>query len=116
MQALLAGVLGIKESDIRVIAHYMGGGFGGKFELDGAQFCASVLSMKLYKPVKIVFTREEDLIATKSRTPMYYYVRTGVKKDGTFMAREARVFTEGRVHQHGSDRSVPYGILSFLSL
>ncbi|MGO9118599.1 MAG: xanthine dehydrogenase family protein molybdopterin-binding subunit [Desulfomonilaceae bacterium] len=95
MQALLAGVLGIRESDIRVIAHYVGGGFGGKFELDGAQFCASVLSMKLYKPVKIVFTREEDFIASKSRTPMYYYVRTGVKKNGKFMAREARVFTEG---------------------
>ncbi len=95
MQALLSGVLGIRESDIRVIAHYVGGGFGGKFELDGAQFCASVLSMKLYKPVKIVFTREEDLIASKSRTPMYYYVRTGVKKNGKFMAREARVFTEG---------------------
>ena len=95
IQALLAGVLGLKESDIRVISHYTGGGFGGKFELDGAQFCASVLSMKLYKPVKIVYTREEDLIATKCRTPMYYYTRTGVKKDGTFMAREARVFTEG---------------------
>lgn len=95
IQALLAGVLGLKESDIRVISHYTGGGFGGKFELDGAQFCASVLSMKLFKPVKIVYTREEDLIATKCRTPMYYYVRTGVKKDGTFMAREARVFTEG---------------------
>ena len=51
--------------------------------------------MKLYKPVKIVFTREEDFIASKSRTPMYYYVRTGVKKNGKFMAREARVFTEG---------------------
>ena len=85
----------MRESDIRVIAHYVGGGFGGKFELDGAQFCASVLSMKLYKPVKIVFTREEDFIASKSRTPMYYYVRTGVKKNGKFMAREARVFTEG---------------------
>ena len=94
-QALLAGVLGLRESDIRVIAHYVGGGFGGKFELDASQFCASVLSMKLSKPVKIVFTREEDFIATKRRTPMYYYVRTGVKKDGTFCAREARVFTNG---------------------
>ncbi|MDQ1240580.1 MAG: hypothetical protein QG577_2766 [Thermodesulfobacteriota bacterium] len=95
IQGLLAGVLGLRESDIRVISHYTGGGFGGKFELDAAQFCSSVLSMKLAKPVKIVFTREEDFIATKRRTPMYYYVRTGVKKDGTFMARETRVFTDG---------------------
>ncbi len=94
-QALLAGVLGLRESDVRVIAKFVGGGFGGKFELDAAQFCSSVLSMKLSKPVKIVFTREEDFIASKRRTPMYYYVRTGVKNDGTFMARETRVFTDG---------------------
>ena len=95
MQGLLAGVLGLKEGNIRVISHYVGGGFGGKFELDGAIFCSAVLSMKLFRPVKIVFTREEDFIATKRRTPMFYYVRTGVKKDGTFCAREAKVFTNG---------------------
>ncbi len=94
-QALLAGVLGLKEGNVRVLAPYVGGGFGGKFELDAAQFCASVLSMKLYKPVKIIFTREEDFIASKRRTPMFYYTRTGVKKDGTFCAREAKVFTNG---------------------
>ncbi|HME44842.1 MAG TPA: molybdopterin cofactor-binding domain-containing protein [Syntrophorhabdales bacterium] len=94
-QALLAGVLGLREGNIRVLAPYVGGGFGGKFELDGAQFCASILSMKCCKPVKVIFSREEDFIASKRRTPMYYYVRTGVKKDGTFCAREAKVFTNG---------------------
>jgi 4-hydroxybenzoyl-CoA reductase alpha subunit len=95
MQGLLSGVLGLKEGNIRVLSKYVGGGFGGKFELDGAVFCSSVLSMKLCRPVKIVYTREEDFIATKRRTPMSYYVRTGVKKDGTFCAREAKVFTNG---------------------
>jgi 4-hydroxybenzoyl-CoA reductase subunit alpha len=94
-QVLLAWTLGLKESDVRVISRYVGGGFGGKFELDSAQFCSSLLSMKLCKPVKIVLTREEEFTATKRRTPIYYYVKTGVKKDGTFMAKEVRVFTEG---------------------
>jgi 4-hydroxybenzoyl-CoA reductase subunit alpha len=94
-QALLAGVLGLREGNVRVLAPYVGGGFGGKFELDGAQFCACILSMKVHKPVKIIFTREEDFIASKRRTPMFYYTRTGVKKDGTFCAREAKVFTNG---------------------
>jgi 4-hydroxybenzoyl-CoA reductase subunit alpha len=95
MQGLMAGVLGMREGDIRVISTYVGGGFGGKFELDGAIFCSAVLSKKLHRPVKIVYTREEDFIASKRRTPMFYYVRTGVKKDGTFLAREAKVFTNG---------------------
>ena len=95
MQALMAGVLGMKESNVRVISTYVGGGFGGKFELDGAIFCSSVLSKKLNRPVKIVYTRSEDFIASKRRTPMYYYVKSGVNKDGSFIAREAKVYTNG---------------------
>jgi len=95
IQVLLAWVLGLRENDVRVISRYTGGGFGSKFELDSAQFCSSLLSMKLCKPVKIVLSREEEFMATKRRTPMFYYLRTGVKKDGTFVAKEARAFTEG---------------------
>ncbi|RLA95521.1 MAG: 4-hydroxybenzoyl-CoA reductase [Deltaproteobacteria bacterium] len=95
IQVLLAWTLGLRENDVRVISRYVGGGFGSKFELDSAQFCSALLSMKLCRPVKIVLTREEEFTATKRRTPMYYYVRTGVKKDGTFVARETRVFTDG---------------------
>ncbi len=95
IKVLLAWMLGLRENDVRVISRYTGGGFGSKFELDSAQFCSSLLSMKLCKPVKIVLTREEEFMATKRRTPMFYYVRTGVKKDGSFVAKEARVFTEG---------------------
>lgn len=95
IQVLLAGILGLKESDVRVISRYTGGGFGSKFELDSAQFCSALLSMKLCRPVKIVLTREEEFMATKRRTPMFYYLRAGTKKDGTFLAKEARVFTEG---------------------
>jgi len=95
IQVLLSWMLGLRESDVRVISRYTGGGFGSKFEIDSAQFCSSLLSMKLFKPVKITLTREEEFQATKRRTPMFYYLRSGVKKDGTFVAKEARVFTEG---------------------
>lgn len=95
MQALMAGILGLREGMVRSIAQYVGGGFGGKFEMDGAIFCSCILSMKLFRPVKIVYTREEDFIATKRRTPMHYWVRTGVSKDGMFLAREARVVSNG---------------------
>ncbi len=95
IKVLLAEILGLRENDVRVISRYTGGGFGSKFELDSAQFCSSLLSMKLCLPVKIVLSREEEFTATKRRTPMFYYVRSGVKKDGTFLAKEARVFTEG---------------------
>ncbi len=94
-QVLLAHMLGLREGDVRVIRPHTGGGFGSKFELDATQFCASLLSNKLYRPVKIVLSREEEFCATKRRTPMYYYVRLGAKKDGTLLAKETRVITEG---------------------
>jgi 4-hydroxybenzoyl-CoA reductase subunit alpha len=95
IQALLADMLGLREGDIRVIKPPTGGGFGSKFELDSAQFCAALLSMKLCKPVKIVLSREEEFTATKRRTPMYYFLKLGAKKDGTMLAKEVRVLTEG---------------------
>ena len=88
-------MLGLREGDIRVIKPHTGGGFGSKFELDSAQFCASLLSMKLCKPVKIVLTREEEFTATKRRTPMHYFSKIGAKKDGTLLAKEVRVLTDG---------------------
>jgi 4-hydroxybenzoyl-CoA reductase alpha subunit len=95
IQRLLADMLDIRESDIRVMNRHTGGGFGSKFELDSAQFCAAILSQKLCQPVKIVLTREEEFTATKRRTPMYYFLKLGAKKDGTLLAKEARVITEG---------------------
>ena len=95
IQRLLADMFGLREGDIRVIKPPTGGGFGSKFELDSAQFCASLLSMKLCQPVKIVLSREEEFTATKRRTPMYYFLKLGAKKDGTLLAKEVRVITEG---------------------
>jgi 4-hydroxybenzoyl-CoA reductase alpha subunit len=95
IQVLLMGMLGMREGDIRVINPYTGGGFGSKFELDSAQFCASLLSKKICKPVKIVLNRKEEFTATKRRTPMYYFLKLGAKKDGTLLAKEVRVITEG---------------------
>jgi len=95
IQRLYADMFDIRESDIRVHNRHTGGGFGSKFELDSAQFCACLLSQKLCRPVKIVLSREEEFTATKRRTPMYYFLKLGAKKDGTMLAKEVRVITEG---------------------
>jgi 4-hydroxybenzoyl-CoA reductase alpha subunit len=95
LQALLAQALGLSESDVRVITTYVGGAFGGKNELYADQFCSALLSKRTGRPVKIVFTREEDVTCTHRRIPMYYYLKIGAKKDGTLLAREVRVITNG---------------------
>jgi len=95
VQCLLAETLDMKEGDVTVKMPYVGGGFGGKNELFADQFCAAFLSRRTGRPIKIVYTREEEFIAARRRTPMYYYLKIGAKKDGTLLAKEVRVFTDG---------------------
>ncbi|NLW33918.1 MAG: molybdopterin-dependent oxidoreductase [Syntrophorhabdus aromaticivorans] len=94
-QLLLSDMTGLREGDIKVIKPHVGGGFGGKLSLDSAQYCASLLSMKLKRPVKIVLSRPEEFAATKRRTPIHYQLKLGAMKDGRIVARKVRAITEG---------------------
>ena len=75
MQGLMSGVLGMREGDIRVLSQYVGGGFGGKFELDGAIFCSAILSMKTFKPVKIVYHKRRGFYCHASGEPPCSIIR-----------------------------------------
>lgn len=88
---LLAMTLNRPEKDIRICRTYVGGAFGGKGTLYGLEFSAALLSIKTGRPVKIVYTREENFVSTWYRVPMIIRLKTGVKKDGTLVAREAQV-------------------------
>lgn len=95
VKCLLAMTLGLRENDVRVIKPYVGGGFGGKMELTHAQFCSAFLSMKTGRPVKITYTRKEEFAFGRRRHPMIMELKTGVKKDGTLMAKQCRIHLDG---------------------
>ena len=92
----LSHVLVIPLNKIRVIKPFVGGGFGGK--VDGIfpiDLCAVILSKKAGRPVKIVNTREEEFMTTRRRRPMIITLKTGVKKDGTLVAIDAKAIADG---------------------
>ena len=92
----LARTLGMDESKIRVILPFVGGGFGGKADgVYASDFCASLLSRKTGKPVKLIYSREEEFIAGRRRHPIKIYLKTGVKKDGTITGRYASCELDG---------------------
>ncbi len=92
----LALTLGIRESDVRVILPFVGGGFGGKTDgMFSNDFCAALLSRKSGRPVRIAYTREEEFVATRRRHPAIITFKTGVSKDGIILAREARCIMDG---------------------
>lgn len=98
VQCLLARALGIREGDVRVIRPYVGGGFGSKVEMFSHEFCASLLSKRTGRPVRIVYTRGEQFIATRQKTPMFMKLKTGVRKDGTIVALELDNTLDGGAH------------------
>jgi len=63
---------------------------------------AAILSMKTGRPVKIQFTAEEMFTSSRPRHATHTYLKTGVKKDGTFMARSGSSLVDtGAYLSHG---------------
>jgi CO/xanthine dehydrogenase Mo-binding subunit len=88
VQARVAEVLHLPLSRVRVIGHYMGGGFGSKLQADKATIIAALLARKTARPVKMVLSREETFIAVGNRPPGTMKLKAGVKKDGMLTALE----------------------------
>ncbi|MBI4764675.1 MAG: xanthine dehydrogenase family protein molybdopterin-binding subunit [Deltaproteobacteria bacterium] len=86
VQARVAEVLGLPLSRVRVIGHYMGGGFGSKLQADKYTIIAAILAKKTGRPVKLFLTREETYLAVGNRPPANMKLKAGVKKDGTLTA------------------------------
>ena len=89
----LAKILKIPMNRIRVVVPEVGGGFGGKNEITMEPYIC-LLAMKTNKPVKIVYTREEEFQATTVRHPYIVTYKSGVKKDGTLVARQAKIISD----------------------
>ena len=86
----LAKCLGMPRSSIRVISSYPVGGYGAK-QPEKIATLTAIMAKKTGRPVKAIFTREEEFIATHHRPNYKGYERIGVTKDGTITAMSHRV-------------------------
>ncbi len=83
-------------SAIRVLQSVTGGGFGGKEDYpDLIAAHAALLARACGREVKIVYERQEDIIATTKRHPSHIRHRTAVKRDGTLVAMDIHVLLDG---------------------
>ncbi len=88
VQMQVAASLGMPFSMVRVVGHYMGGGFGAKLQAGKYSVAAALLSKMTAQPVKLVLTREETYLAVGNRPPANMRLKVGVKKDGTITAMQ----------------------------
>jgi xanthine dehydrogenase YagR molybdenum-binding subunit len=82
----IARDLKLEEPNVRVISHYMGGGFGNKNQAHDFDLIAALLSKQAGAPVKVEFTRKEDFVAVHGRWSSRQSYKVGVKSDGTLTA------------------------------
>ena len=99
----VASILGIPANKVRIIATYMGGGFGGKEDMTVEPYLA-LLVWHTRRPVRMIWERQESLVASTKRHPFVMRYRTGVRRDGTITAEEVEILGDAGAYPYLSPR------------
>lgn len=113
---ILALIMGMPESKVRVLnPPYVGGAFGVRCGLSAkAEPIAAILSRMANRPVRCVYDREEDFMASDTRHSGYLYAKLGANKEGAFQALEIRgVLNKGAYTSFGVE---VVGVMCAMSL
>lgn len=97
----LSRIFGLPMSRVRVVNPGIGGGFGGKIDMVTEPVTA-LLAMKTGRPVRLVYTRREDIPSSRNRHSMKLHLKTGMKKDGTIVAQEMDVIVNAGAYAGGT--------------
>jgi CO/xanthine dehydrogenase Mo-binding subunit len=89
----VAEVLGLPHNKVRIIGTYLGGGFGGKEDVTVEVFLG-LLAWHTRRPVKMVWTRQESLLARPKRHPFIMRYRTGALRTGELVAQEVELVAD----------------------
>ena len=91
----VASLLGLPLNRVRVISTDIGGGFGGKgsgvTSSAGLEPVCALLALAAGQPVMIVLDKAEETVSTTIRSGARMWIKSGVMKDGTLVARQGKV-------------------------
>ncbi|WP_165044850.1 xanthine dehydrogenase family protein molybdopterin-binding subunit [Adlercreutzia sp. ZJ138] len=111
----IAHVFKVPASQVRVMnGPYVGGGFGSRIGLSSkAEVIAVALAMAARKPVRVVFSREEEMTATDTRHGGYVHIKLGAKNDGTLTAMDMSAkLNKGAYYSFGAEIFGTLGIMN----
>ncbi len=99
---ILSQALDMPAGMIRVIKPIIGGGFGNKQDVCIEPLVAAMSLALGGRPVMYDMDREECMSCTRTRHGARFYMKTGVRKDGRFLARELTNYGNGGAYAaHG---------------
>jgi len=93
-RTMLAGILGLPEPNVRVIAPDVGGGFGAKIDFTAEDVLTGLLAMRLRRPVRWVEERRENFLNMVHGRGQIDYVEAAVKSDGEIVALRIRAIAD----------------------
>ena len=105
VQQTLAKAFGLPMSNVRVIGHYMGGGFGSKLETGKYTVMAAIMSRMTARPVKLFLPREDCFTSTGYRPANTMTVKIGARSDGRLTAIEYHSLGSGGAYPAGAGTS-----------
>jgi aerobic carbon-monoxide dehydrogenase large subunit len=91
---ILAGMLGIAEDKLRVVAPDVGGGFGAKLQVYAEEALVLALAKRLGRPVKWTETRSEHMTTSHHGRDQVNYITLAAKRDGTVTGCRARIIAD----------------------
>ena len=91
----LSNLLQMPLHRVRVRKVAIGGAFGGRSEISPADFICALLARKSGRPVKLVYTREENSVNVRMGHALTTTIRTGVDRDGRVLARDITCTLDG---------------------
>jgi CO/xanthine dehydrogenase Mo-binding subunit len=95
----VAKILGIPDSRVRVIAPYVGGGFGGKEDMTVEPYLALAV-WHTRRPVRMQWTRQESLLARPKRHRMLLRYRTAARADGTVTGQQVDITADAGAYAY----------------
>jgi 4-hydroxybenzoyl-CoA reductase subunit alpha len=104
---MLAQILDMDMSRIRVIKPHVGGGFGCRTEALNVELIAALLARKARGSVRLVINREETFITHRGRPETDIRLKLGMRKDGRITAVECECYQRGGAHSG-------YGVVTIL--
>ncbi|GJE01118.1 molybdopterin-dependent oxidoreductase [Methylobacterium isbiliense] len=111
----LCALLGLDRDRVRVVCGRVGGGFGGKQEMLTEDLVALAV-LRLRRPVRWDFTREEQFIAATTRHAMRVRVKVGARQDGTLTAIALDVLSETGAYANHAGGVLHHGCNEVMSV
>ncbi len=102
-QEQIAHALGLRLDQVRVIYPAIGGAFGGREDMS-VQIILALAAIKLNRPVKIIWSREESMIGHHKRHPMWLKSKWGATRDGKIIAAQVEIVADAGPYMYTSPK------------